>query len=118
MCVNQQMCSKLEINTSLHTHTHTHTRIYIHIARKMYNVISSTSISSIFDPNVNVVLKSNTMIFFYGWAALVGPGLLIVEVSRSNSFRHTTPGRTPLNERLARHTQQSQETDIHFPSRI
>ena len=37
--------------------------MHIPIACKMYNVIYSTSISSIFDPNENVVLKSNSMIF-------------------------------------------------------
>jgi hypothetical protein len=34
---------------------------------------------------------------------LMGQGLLIIEASRSHSIRHTTLGRTPLNERSARH---------------
>ena len=33
---------------------------------------------------------------------LVGQGLLIIEASRSRSFRHTTLGRTPLDEGSAR----------------
>jgi hypothetical protein len=33
---------------------------------------------------------------------LVGQGFLIIEASQSHSFRHTTLGRTPLDERSAR----------------
>jgi hypothetical protein len=37
-------------------------------------------------------------IFFYDLTAVVGIGLFTVEVLRSYSFRHTTRGRTPLDE--------------------
>ena len=49
---------------------------------------------------------------------LVGQGLLSIEASRSHPVRHTTLGRTPLDEWPARRrdlylpTQHSQETDI------
>ena len=36
---------------------------------------------------------------FYGWTALVGLGLLIVDVLKSILVRHTTLGSTPLDER-------------------
>jgi hypothetical protein len=36
--------------------------------------------------------------FYYSAAALVGRSLLIVENSLSNSVRHTTLGRPPLDE--------------------
>jgi hypothetical protein len=50
---------------------------------------------------------------------LMGQGLLIIEASQSLSVRHTTVGRTPLDEWSARrrplpdNTQHWQETDIH-----
>jgi len=34
----------------------------------------------------------------YGWTALVSQGFLVVQVSRTHSIRHTTFGRTPLDE--------------------
>jgi hypothetical protein len=51
---------------------------------------------------------------------LVDQGLLIIETSRSHSVRHTTLGRTPLDEWSARpdKVQQSQDTDIHAPGGI
>jgi len=39
----------------------------------------------------------------HGTTALVGPGVLIVEVSRSHSDRHATLSRTPLDEWVASH---------------
>jgi hypothetical protein len=49
-----------------------------------------------------------------------GPGCLIVDVSRSHTIRHITPGRTPLNERSAHRrgrclnkTQETQEMNFH-----
>jgi len=58
---------------------------------------------------------------FHGSTTLVGIHLLIVEVPRSHS-RHTTIGRTPLDEWWARRrnlyltTHNAQETDIHAPA--
>jgi hypothetical protein len=55
--------------------------------------------------------------FFYGSTALYGPGpLRFVEVSWSHTFRHTTVGRTPLDEWPAR--RNSQQTDIHVTGGI
>jgi hypothetical protein len=47
---------------------------------------------------VRYLLSDAFIIFFHASTALVGLCLLIVEVSRSHSFRHTTLGRTPLDE--------------------
>lgn len=41
--------------------------------------------------------------FFYGWTALVGQGLFIVEIPRSHSFRQPTLGRSPLDDGSVRH---------------
>jgi hypothetical protein len=38
------------------------------------------------------------MLLSYGPTALVGLGLLLVEVSKSHSVGHTTVGRIPLDE--------------------
>jgi hypothetical protein len=42
-------------------------------------------------------------VFFMAQGPLVGQGLLIIDVSRWHSFRHTALRRTPLDERWARH---------------
>jgi hypothetical protein len=42
------------------------------------------------------------LFFPHGLIALEGPGLLIIEASRSFSFKHTAVGRTPLDEWSAR----------------
>jgi len=41
--------------------------------------------------------------FFLLQQPLVSQGLLVIDVSRSHSFRHTTLDRTPLGEWSARH---------------
>jgi hypothetical protein len=41
----------------------------------------------------------NALLFFVAQDPRSGPGLLTVEVFRSHTLRHTTVGRTPLNER-------------------
>ena len=59
--------------------------------------------------------------FFFMVRALVGQGLLVVNISRSQSARHTTVGRTPLEEWSARrrdlnlvtHTTVTQQKAIH-----
>jgi hypothetical protein len=48
--------------------------------------------------------------------SLVGQDLLIIGASTSQSFRHTTLGRT--QKPLPDNTQHSQETDIHAPGGI
>ena len=47
-------------------------------------------------------LSCYTYIFFMTQQPLVGQGFLIIEASRSLSFRHTELGRTTLDERSAR----------------
>jgi hypothetical protein len=62
--------------------------------------------------------------FYHGATALVGQGLLIIEGPWSPSLRHTTVGRTPLDEWSDRPrdlyltTYNTQETDIRNPGGI
>jgi hypothetical protein len=42
--------------------------------------------------------KIDIVLFFMAQQPLVGQGLLIIEASRSHSFRHNTLGSTPLDE--------------------
>ena len=49
----------------------------------------------------NSTLRLFCFFFFHGTTALSGPVLLIIEASHSRSVRHTTLGRTPLDERSA-----------------
>jgi hypothetical protein len=46
----------------------------------------------------NMTYSFNYFFFPMTQQPLVGQGLLIIEASRSHSFRHTTLGRTPLDE--------------------
>jgi hypothetical protein len=72
------------------------------------------------------MIATNVIIFPMAQQPLVGQGLLLIEASRSHSFRHITLGRTPLDEWSARrrdlylttHNTHSQETDIHTPGGI
>ena len=47
-------------------------------------------------------LSTSSFFFYHGSTDQVGQGLLIIEASLSNSIRHTTMGRAPLDEWLAR----------------
>ena len=69
-------------------------------------------------------LTFSSNFFFNGATARNGPGPPHFEVSWSHSFRHTTFGRTPLDEWSAQRrdlyqtTHNSQQTDIHAPGGI
>jgi hypothetical protein len=68
-----------------------------------------------------VTMESISGFISVAWQPLVGQSLLIIQASRSHSFRHTTLGRTPLDVRSVRRrddTQHLQETDFHVPKGI
>jgi hypothetical protein len=68
--------------------------------------------------------KQIDVVFFMARQPLRGLGLLIFRGFAITHFRHTTPGKTPLDEwpvrrrHLPDNTQHSQETDIHAPGGI
>jgi hypothetical protein len=70
-------------------------------------------------------IYTHTQTYIHSSTVLANLGLVIAEVSRSHTIRHTTFGRTPLDEWSARHRgpyltihNTSKERDIHAPGWI
>jgi hypothetical protein len=80
-------------------------------------LIKLWSTISIGVPNTNKDYRRFFLSFFYDPTTLERHGLLIAEVSRSQSDRHTTFGRNPLDDGSARRRDllpdNTQESDIH-----